>query len=194
MKKIVLGLTLMILAAPLFAQTSQIGVAFGGSKRMFDSKEKNLRTDLNDGFDLDNSVREIWYGFQLEPDTVLKFKFGAITGPVGEVLAAPSGDPTGNALRRGRIEHYDVAVDYRFDEPFGSTGLFAAGGWYRQKSGLSDPTTQKLESDYGFNVGVNGDFPLTRTYGVVVEGAYHWINFSYKPRFVTLTAGLRMKF
>jgi len=192
MKKLTL-ICLILCAVPAFAQTSQVGILFGGSARLYDQREKKLRTDLPDGFDLGNSVREIWYGFDIEPDTQLRIKAGEITGPVGGVVAPPASDPKGNALRDGRIEHLDFIVDYRFDETFGSTGLFAGAGYYRQRSGLTDPATQKLESDYGFSVGANGDFPINRRYGVIIEGAYHWVNFSYKPRFITVTGGLRIR-
>ncbi len=39
-----------------------------------------------------------------------------------------------------------------------------------------------------------GDFPLSRRYGVVVEGTYHWVNYHYRPRYLTLTGGLRITF
>jgi len=183
---------LIFCAAPVFAQTSELGILFGGSKRFFSNSDKKLRTGLPESWDIGNSVREVWYGYYLDHDTVLKIKAGEITGPVGAVVAPDPADPAATDLRDGRIEHLDLLVDYRFDEPFGSTGLFAGAGLYRQRSGTT-ATTPNEGTDYGFSVGVNGDFPLSRRYGVIIEGTYHWVNYSYKPRFLTVTGGLRIK-
>lgn len=169
----------LTLTVSAFAQTSQIGFNLGGSKRFFASSDKVQ----SDNWKISNSVREIWYGFSLEPDTMLKIKAGEITAPLGDAdVATPN-------VAKGRIEHLDLLVDYRFSEPFGTTGLFAGAGLYRQRSG----GTPNEGTDYGFSFGANGDFPLSRRYGVVVEGTYHWVNYSYKPRFLTLTGGLRIK-
>jgi hypothetical protein len=179
MKKAALLLMFLTLTVSAFAQTSQIGFNLGGSKRFFATKD-NVQSD---NWKISNSVREIWYGFNIEPDTMLKIKAGEITAPLGDADVA-----TPNVVK-GRIEHLDLLVDYRFSEPFGTTGLFAGAGLYRQRSG----GTPNEGTDYGFSFGANGDFPLSRRYGVVIEGAYHWVNYSYKPRFLTLTGGLRIK-
>jgi hypothetical protein len=89
----------------------------------------------------------------------------------------------------GKIEHVDGIVEYRFSEPYGYTGLFVGAGLYRQK------TNTREESDYGYQAGVSGLFPLNRTYAVAIEGAYHWVNvYTPRPRYVTLGAGLRIAF
>lgn len=185
MKKAALLLGIAIItAAPAFAQTSEFGILIGGSKRFFSNTDQKLRTDLpSDNWKISNSVREIWYGYSLEPDTILKVKLGEITAPIGKVEAPPAAN-----VEKGRIEHLDLLIDYRFRESFGTTGLFGGAGLYRQRSGPGSEGT-----DYGFSVGANGDFPLSRRYGVIIEGAYHWVNYSYKPRFLTLTGGLRFR-
>jgi len=180
MKKAALLLGIAIISAvPAFAQNSQIGILVGGSKRFFATKD-NVQSD---NWKLSNSVREIWYGYSLEPDTMLKIKAGEITAPLGDADADPPD------VKKGRIEHLTVAIDYRFSETFGTTGLFAGAGLYKQRSGGSPDEG----TDYGFSVGANGDFPLSRRYGVIIEGTYHWVNYSYKPRFLTITGGLRIK-
>jgi len=179
MKKAALLLALLALTAPAFAQTSQIGVLLGGSKRFFATKD-NVTSD---NWKISNSVREIWYGFSLEPDTMIKLKAGEITAQLGDADAAVPN------VTKGRIEHLDLLVDYRFSEPFGTTGLFGGAGLYRQRSG----GTPNEGTDYGFSFGANADFPLSRRYGLLIEGAYHWVNYSYKPRFLTVTGGLRIK-
>lgn len=179
MKKASLLLVLVTLTVPAFAQNSQVGILLGGSKRFFATKD-NVQSD---NWKLSNSVREIWYGYSLEPDTMIKIKAGEITALLGDANAETPD------VKKGRIEHLDVAIDYRFSEPFGTTGLFAGAGLYKQKSGGSPDEG----TDYGFSVGANGDFPLSRRYGIIIEGTYHWVNYSYKPRFLTISGGLRIK-
>src|SRR4051812_39391208 len=104
MKKAALLLGIVIVSAlPAFAQNSQIGILLGGSKRFFATKDDVQ----SDNWKLSNSVREIWYGYSLEPDTMLKIKVGEITAPLGDGKADPAN------VKKGRIEHLDLAIDYR---------------------------------------------------------------------------------
>jgi hypothetical protein len=173
MKKTTLLLLLMACAAPAFAQ-QQLGFLLGGSKRFYHGADK---------WKLSNSVKEVWWGTEIEPQTMLRIKAGEFTAPTGVVSAA------GVAPGKGRIEHIDAVVDYRFSEIYGTTGLFLGAGLYRQKSGGGNEGT-----DWGWSAGVNGDFPINRHYGATVEATYHSINYSYKPRYLTVGVGLRVKF
>jgi hypothetical protein len=168
----------LLISTSALAQSSQFGILFGGSKHL---------TADSDKFKFSNSVREIYYGINIEPGTVFKIKAGRITAPV-----AFNVNDERNEVEKGTIEHIDGLIDYRFSEAFGSTGLFAGVGLYRQKGNVLG--ADETETNYGFSGGVNADFPLTRRSGVVVEAAYHWVNVSYRPRYVTLSGGLRFSF
>lgn len=193
MKKPACFLLFLLLAAPAFAQTGQqFGILFGGAKRLYSGRDKDKFPDLpNDRFRLSHGVREIFYAVQIEPATLFKIQAGQWNSDVGVVQADPPLKP-----RSGHVEHIDGVVDYRFSEPFGTTGLFGGVGLYR----WSAPTAQAGETDipaatnYGYVVGVNGEFPMTKRYAFMVEGAYHWINMSSPVRYVTLTGGLRIGF
>lgn len=177
---------LLLTAVPSFAQYQQFGVLLGGSKRLYSSGDENKNPNLpGDNFKFSNSVKEAWYGVQLEPDTMFKIKVGEIEGPMGAVVAPAAGP----APVKGKLQHVDGIIDYSFSEAYGHTGLFAGVGLYRTSgSGVASDT------DYGFSGGVNGDFPITRRFGFIAEAAYHWVNLSYRPRFVTLSGGLRISF
>jgi hypothetical protein len=187
MKKtlILLGFSL-VAALPVFAQHNEIDLLIGGAKAM-----KTLaggKSDFQHGFE------EISYGVSMEQDTIFKIKLGRMTATTA--FASHDKDAKGNNIvdpanvdAKGQIEYADAVIEYRFSEPFGSTGLFAGTGLYRQ-SGVN-----KQESDYGFMGGVNGLFPITRNIGVSAEAAYHWAHFyNPKPRYVTLGVGLRFAF
>lgn len=190
----------LVLSAPLLAQESQFGILFGGSKRVT-AKVSGTKA-INDELSLGNSVREIFYAVPLDPITYFKIKAGKITaaGAFRIPKTQPSSGTRDVDVRDAEIQHVDGLVEYRFDEPFGSTGLFIGGGLYRQRGDVTEVVSgvqrvrSESETDYGLNGGVNGDFPLTRHLGVVLEGTYHWVHFATRPRYITLAAGLRVSF
>jgi hypothetical protein len=190
---------MVLVATPVFAQTSEFGILLGGSKRLISHSDQAAGLGVSDNFKFGNSVREIFYAVQLDPGTNFKIKAGQIEGPVAFQYTTPTGTARTDSPK-GTIEHVDGLIDYRFSEAFGSTGLFAGVGLYRQRGTITDqavPLVQRgtqTETNYGFQGGVNGDFPLTRRVGFIAEVAYHWINYHYKPRYVTLTGGLRLSF
>lgn len=156
------------------AQTSAFGFMLGGSQALGSGV----------GFKFSNNVREVFFDTQLEPGTIFRIKGGEIEGPVTFLDKPTSTETTGD----GKIDHIDGLVNYRFSEIYGSTGLFAGFGLYRQKLGSLD------ETNYGMSAGVNAAFPVTRNLAVIVEGTYHWINFHDKTRYLTATGGLRVSF
>jgi hypothetical protein len=190
---------LLLAAAPALAQTSEFGILIGGSKRLISHSDQAQGLGISDNFKFSNSVREIYYAVQLDPGTNFKLKAGQIEGPAAFQYQAAKG-PARIDIPKGKVEHIDALVDYRFSEPFGSTGLFAGVGLYRQRGDITDtvvPADQRgpqTETNYGFSGGVNGDFPITRRLGFVAEATYHWMNFKYRTRYVTLSGGLRLSF
>ena len=181
---------LLLTAVPSFAQYQQFGVLLGGSKRLYSSGDQDRNSDLpGDSFKFSNSVKEAWYGVSLEPGTMFKIKLGEIEAPVGAVADTSAGVITPASPVKGKYQHVDGIIDYSFSEPYGHTGLFAGVGLYRASA-----PGQQSDTDYGFSGGVNGDFPITRRVGFIAEATYHWVNFSYRPRFITLTGGLRISF
>jgi hypothetical protein len=164
-------------AAPLVAQnTSAFGVVLGGAQRLQGGVD----------FKFSNSVKEAFYETSLEPDTMLRIKIGEIEAPV--TLRDDSAAIPTDISGRGKIDHADFLVDYRFSEVFGSTGLFAGPGLYRQRLNGQE------ESNYGLSAGVNGAFPMNRRYALVLEATYHWINFHDRARYLTATGGVKISF
>lgn len=184
MRKTLLALALAATALPASAQFSEFGILLGGSKRLISHTDEQQGVGVSDNFKFDNSVKELYYSVVLDDDTRFKIKVGEITAP-----GAFRADNARVDVDKSKVAHADALVNYTFSEPFGSTGLFAGVGLYRQTA-----SGQQEETNYGFSGGVNGDFPLSRRYGIVIEGTYHWVNFHYRPRYLTLTGGLRISF
>ena len=190
---------LFVSATPLLAQqqTNEFGIVVGGSRRFVDGAPHPNEDDfIESNFSFGNSSVELYWSMPIEPDLNLKFKGGRMNTQVAipYYIARPTPtDPDALELNRrdveGQMQHLEALVEYRFDEPFGSSGLFAGLGYYRMTAPNEDDLTK-----WGVNAGVNADFPINRRYGVIVEAGYHWVRGDFEPRFLTLGAGLRMAF
>lgn len=179
----------LISAAPALAQTTEFGVLFGGSKRVIKNHQPAEGTRLqNPGFSFSNSAVDLYYALQVDPGTMFKVQVGRIDSPV----AFRETNAAGNVVRRdvdGEVQHVEGIIEYRFSEPMGSTGLFAGIGFYRQQASGFGSTT-----DYGFPIGVTADFPITRRYGFVTAATFHFTNADFRPRYLTVSGGLRLGF
>lgn len=183
MKKTMILLGFLLAAAfPALAQNNEVGLLIGGAKAM--KTAAGGKSDFQHGFE------EISYGVELDQGTWFKIKLGRMDAKTAFVSKDAAGNRVVDVVDpKGQVEYADATVEYRFSEPFGSTGLFAGTGLYRQSGG------NRQESDYGFVAGVNGLFPITRSLGITAEAAYHWAHFySPKPRYASIGVGLRFGF
>ncbi|HUP63504.1 MAG TPA: outer membrane beta-barrel protein [Thermoanaerobaculia bacterium] len=188
-----LALMLLFSAFPAFAQQTEFGVIVGGSRRFID-KDALPGPDPRDNilsseFSFSNTSVDLYWGISLDEDTTLKLKAGSIETEVAEGFRT---DPNGDLLRNdveGEVQHLDASVEYRFSEAYGKTGLFGGVGLYRL-SGEGIKSTQS----FGWHIGINADFPMTRRYGFVVESAYHWTRAAHRPGYLTVGGGLRIAF
>src|SRR5437773_4538368 len=80
-----------LVAASALAQTSELGVLFGGSKRLISHSDEAAGLGISDNFKFGNSVREMYYSLELDPGTRFKIKAGEIEAPVAFQFATASG-------------------------------------------------------------------------------------------------------
>ncbi len=173
MKKwLLLSLIAILSSFPLSAQSSGFGILLGGSEGLEDGLD----------FDISDPVREVFYMTTFDPGTIFKLRAGQVDSDDGPRVGG------GGLEREGEVQYIHALVEYRFSEVFGSTGLFAGPGFYRQEFG-----TLK-ETDYGIAAGVNALFPVTRRIGVMAEVGYHWVNFEQQFTFLTATGGVKVAF
>lgn len=175
---------------PALAQTSEFGVIVGGSRRFVDgAAAENGVEFIESNFSFSNNAFDLYWKIALEDELAIRLNAGRIETPVAFAYEI-AGNP--NTLRKdvqGEVQHAEIAADYGFSEIFGSSSIHAGVGLYRQSGPGFDTTT-----DFGASVGVSADFPMTRRYGVVVDGTYHWVRSDFQPRYLTIGAGLRVSF
>ena len=190
MKRASFLLALMLAGAlPLFGQSNEFGIIVGGSRRFVDDGSLEPGVELLDSdFSFSSSAVTLYWGIPMDDDTIFRLRAGRI-----ETAVAQDYEVGGvGGFRRdveGEIQHAGGEIEYRFHEAYGSTGLFAGIGLYRHTGdGIDSRNT------FGWNAGVNSIFPITRRYGIVVEGAYHWTRGDFKAAYLTVGGGLRVAF
>lgn len=189
---------LLLTAMPAFAQTTsrEFGITIGATRRNIGNNDITPEPEgafMNDEFSFSNNAVDLWWGVQIEPETFLKIKAGRINTPVREVTRVVRDDEDEIVEQFGRdvdgeLQHIEANIEYRFSEAYGSTSLFGGVGLYRHSGGNVDDT------NYGFNVGVNADFPIARNYGVVAEATYHLTRGEARPKYITVGVGLRFSY
>ena len=205
MKRTLFLLALVVIGAmPAVAQeTNEFGVLVGGSRRFVfgggsvRSITGDAETDwIESNFSFSNTSIELYWTIPIEPDLSLKFKGGRLESEIPIAYMADDPSTTETDVKRfrrdvadGQVAHIEALVQYEFDEPFGSSGLFAGVGYYN----LSAPDEDSITT-WGVTAGVNADFPITRRYGLVLEGSYHWTRAELDPKFMTIGGGLRVSF
>jgi hypothetical protein len=191
MKRTLFLTALIVLSAlPALAQTSEFGIIVGGSRRFIDGAPHEEGVEfIESNFSFSKNAFDLYWKIPFEENSSFKLRGGRIETPVAFAYTVP-GNP--NTFRRdvdGEVQHIEAGVEYEFSEVYGSTSLFGGLGMYRQSAADVDSTT-----NFGLSFGVNADFPITKRYGVVLDGTYHWVRTDFQPRFLTLGAGVRVSF
>lgn len=90
----------------------------------------------------------------------------------------------------GELSYVTATGEYRLPEDFYLGGLFLGLGYYDLQTdfGFVD------DSAFGFTVGVNGEFPLSDRWGILVEFTGHWADLEAENLWVMATAGVRFSF
>ena len=185
-----LAAMLVIGVLPAAAQTNEFGFTVGGSRMFVDGANREQGVEFSDAtFSFSNTAFELFWAKQMDEETWLRLKAGRIESIVPMSYSVPGNPALFRRDVEGEVQHVGLNVEYRFSEPYGQTGIFAGAGLYRQTAEGFD-----TQSGYGFNFGINADFPITRRYGFVLESAYHFTRADFQPRYLTLGGGFRISF
>lgn len=194
MKRASMLLALMLFGAlPLFAQSTEFGVIVGGGRRFVGTGDEAKREPgvewLDSSYSFSNSSVELYWAMRMDEEVYLKLKAGRLETQVAEAYSVAGQDGIFRRDAEGEVQHADAVIEYRFREPYGTTGIFGGLGLYRQSGDGIEST-----NNFGWSAGVNSDFPISRRYGIVLEASYHWSQAEFHPRYLTLGGGVRISF
>jgi hypothetical protein len=177
-------------ALPALAQSKELGVIVGASRRFLERAEREEGIVwLDSKLDLSNNSIELYWSTELDEDVLFKIKAGRMETQVANAYKVEGDTRTFREDFEGEVQHAGFQVEYRFSEAFGTSGIFAGAAFYRQSA-------EELGSsnNFGLNFGANIDLPISTTYGVLIEGTYHYTRGELRPRYLTIGAGLRARF
>jgi len=175
---LVIALALAGAAAPraaatgLYIYTASALVGFGGS----------ADADPGDGFG--NSGYQLGFSYATEPRTRIAFR-------AGQMGLGDGGDF--GSLTDADLTYATVAGEYLFAEPYYDSWVFLGLGYYKL-DGTSRFGGDGSESAVGGNIGIAGEFRLTRTLDFLVEVSGHYADFDKTQIFGMAHAGVAFHF
>jgi hypothetical protein len=168
-----------LLAAPgdasaqqLYTFTVSASAGFGGS------------LDANPGDEITLGSYQFAAAIVTEPRTLVGVRVGRIGFDDDEPL---------ESLFNADLTYLTLAGEYKFDQTFYEGGMYVGFGGYRLE-GTDAAGSDQDDTSFGLAVGVTGEFPITRRFGVVVDIAGHLTDLDQAQIFATGQAGLFFRF
>lgn len=148
------------------------GAGFGGS----------LDADPGDG--VDHPSWQLGAAMVTDLRTLVGLRYGQI--------GFDSAEPF-DTLFDADLTYLTLAGEYKFDQTYYDAGMYLGLGGY-QLEGIDAGGTGRDDTSFGLVVGVNGEFPITRRFAVLVEFAGHYTDLDAAQFFVTGHGGVSVHF
>jgi hypothetical protein len=169
-RSLLLALFGVALAAPALPQTWGLGATYGSVN------------NVNQSFSLDGfkpSEYTFWADYRMEKTTLLRMTYGSMwttQALAGQTVTTPSGPATMPGYKE-RINYLTADVSYVYWQGFYTGGIFAGVGGYSFKPQPVAPefaASQDLDQRvFGFNAGLDGEFRVSKNFGIVLRFTYH---------------------
>lgn len=175
------------LARAAQSQTFGIGATYGSVN------------DVSNSFALEGfkpSEYTVFGDFNFEKEALLRMTYGSMwteqsqSGQVVNGVFVPSA--------KEHVNYLTLDASYLFVESFYTAGLFGGIGGYQYKPEPMPAGFEQFQDPdakyFGFNLGVDGEFRVTKSVGIVLRLTYH--NFAAHPRrqFFNADGGLVARF
>ena len=191
-RALILCAVLAALAAPCLAQTFGVGGAVGiiNDVDPYSEAFKGFKWGEANG----------WFEYRMEEDATLRLTYGNMwtqQSASQSVVTTPDGAVPLPKLDEN-IQYGIVSVDYRLWQGFFTSGLFAGIGWYGIRPAEVppdlEPYADRHENVFGWHVGVDGEFTVTKQVGVVLRFTYHNISAHPHRQFANADGGVVYRF
>ena len=192
------SLVLVILVSPIRAQT------FGGSTQMFGlGATYGSVNDVSNTFTLEGfkpSEWTVWFDYRMEPSAFLRITYGSMwteQSLVGQTVTTPSG-PVYVPTAKEHVNYLTFDASYLYAEGFYTGGIFGGIGGYQYVPDPMPPGYEQFQDPnakyFGFNLGVDGEFRVSRNFGIVLRLTYHYIFATPRREFFNADAGIVGRF
>ena len=202
---IVLGLSLVTFGAafafapaPMEAQLFGLGGSFGWTN---DVGSQNAQFD---SFDFGNYAG--WFEYRMEQNVQLRLTGGSLRTRIssGATITEPGNGGTGEPVEpvtrhvKERVNYGMVSVSYLFWEGFFTSGVFGGIGGYGIHPEEVPPElgipTDRSETVFGWHLGTEGEFTVTRNIGIDLRLTYHNVSAHPHRQFVAADVGATWRF
>jgi hypothetical protein len=140
--------------------------------------------DADPGSGFGNPAFQAGFSLVTEPQTAVGVRLGRLD---------LSSEERFGELRDAQLDYGQIGGEYRFHEGYYDSGIYLGLGGYRLRGDRADGR-ESSETALGGELGLLGDFALTRNLAVRVELSGHYVLFDDARLFAMAQAGLALRF
>lgn len=194
-KGLLASLALVVLASPARAQGPPQMFGLGGT---YGSVNDVTHSFAIDGFK--PSEWTVFFDYRMEQAMLLRFTFGSMwteQSLVGQTVTTPSG-PVFVPTAKEHVNYITMDASYLYAEGFYTGGIFGGIGGYQYNPEAMPPGFEQFQDPsqkyFGLNVGVDGEFRVTKNVGIVLRLTYHYLFTNPQRQFFNADAGVVGRF
>ena len=192
------SLALVVLVSPVRAQMFGTGSQMFGLGATYGSVNDVSNTFTLSGFK--PSVWTVFFDYRMEPAALLRLTFGSMwtqQSLVGQTVNTPSG-PVFVPTAKEHVNYLTIDASYLYAEGFYTGGIFGGIGGYQYNPEPMPPGYEQFQDPsqkyFGFNLGVDGEFRVSRNVGLVLRLTYHYLFATPRREFFNAEAGVVGRF
>ena len=138
--------------------------------------------DPGDGFS--NPGFQVNLGMVTEPRTLVAFRLGKLNLDKEDLFGS---------LHDADLSYVTVGGEYRFQETYYDSGIYLGLGGYRLRGTRGDGRSDD-QTSVGLAVGITGEFPINRWFGVLLELSGHYVDLDEAKIFGMAHGGVAFHF
>ena len=177
------GVAALALSAPLSAQMFGIGATYGSVN------------DISHSFSLEGfkqSEYTVFFDYRVEHSTLLRLTYGSMW--TQQALVGQTVNGVFVPTAKEHVNYITADASYLFGQDFYTGGIFGGIGGYEYRPDPMPPGFEAYQDPskkyFGFNLGVDGEFRVTKHVGIVLRLTYHNISADPRRQFFNADAGL----
>jgi hypothetical protein len=181
------GVAALALSAPLSAQMFGIGATYGSVN------------DISHSFSLEGfkpSEYTVFFDYRMERSTLLRLTYGSMW--TQQALVGQTVNGVFVPTAKEHVNYITADASYLFGQDFYTGGIFGGIGGYEYRPDPMPPGFEAYQDPskkyFGFNLGVDGEFRVTKHVGIVLRLTYHNISADPRRQFFNADAGLVGRF
>jgi len=140
--------------------------------------------DVEPGDGFKSSGFQLNLGMVTEPRTIVSFRLGKLNLDNEDLFGS---------LHDADLSYVTVGGEYRFLETYYDSGVYLGLGGYRLRGTRSDGRSDD-QTAVGLAVGITGEFPINRWFGVLLEVSGHYADLDEAKIFGMAHGGVAFHF